>query len=456
MNAFDGADEFPHQPYRALLKKAFPGTNQPRCSTLLFMSTNLFDDEFISEKTDHLQGPNKILAGTVWALFTCTLVILATHSAYAVTPELPSNKWMVELPQEESQVVIKMLRSGQFAQLDQRYNTFQEHYEHGTINDYELSLTYQAFYDTSPDNEAFLNQWISKNPTSYPARLARGIYVRKLGDAARGAKFANETAPDKMIKMQQYLERANQDLLASLKLSQKPIVALLHLINISMFLGDKQASLAWLNYSNRVDPNNYGIKRRYLLTLTPRWGGSYDQMWAFLKACQDQHTSQEFLRIFESTIYLDQAKSFAEQNQRERALPLYKKALNLLEGIDNKDRLDALKGVVYNGANPTNLMEYSREIDETLRLAPTERMILGYRSWIRMKQGRYEEGIRDCALGAELGDPYSQFLYGFHLYHGVPPTLPRNQTQGLVWIRKAAEQEDTTAQQFLVKIGEGR
>jgi hypothetical protein len=423
------------------------------------MSTNLSDDQSILKKTYHLQFANKVFAYTVWALSTCAVAILATHSAYAVTPELPSNnKWMVELPQEESQVVIKMLRSGQFAQLDQRYNTFQEQYEHGTINDYELSLTYQAFYDTSPDNEFFLNQWISKNPTSYPARLARGIYVRKLGDAARGAKFANETAPDKMIKMQQYLERANQDLLAALKLSQKPIVALLHLINISMFLGDKQASLAWLNYSNRVDPNNYGIKRRYLLTLTPRWGGSYDQMWAFLKALQDQHTSQEFLRIFESTIYLDQAKSFVEQNQRERALPLYKKALHLLDGIDNKDRLDALKGIVYNCncANPTNLMEYSREIDETLRLAPTERIILGFRSWIRLKQQRYEEGIRDCALGAELGDPYSQSLYGQLLYQGVPSTLPRDQDQGLVWIRKAADQGDTTAQQFLVKIGEGR
>ncbi len=383
-------------------------------------------------------------------------MIPPARNAFAVTPEPSPNKWIVELPQEERQIVIKLLRSGQFTQLDQRYNTFQEHYEQATINDHELSLTYQAFYDTSPDNEAFLNQWIVKNPASYSARLARGIYNRKLGEAARGAKFAHETTPEKMLTMQQYLERANQDLRASLQLSQKPIVALLHLINISMFLGDHQASLGWLNYANRVDPNNYGIKRRYLLTLTPRWGGSYDQMWAFLKACRDQHISQEFLRIFESTIYLDQAKSFAEQNQRERALPLYKKSLNLLDGIDNIDRLDALKGVVYNGANPTNLEEYSREIDETLRLAPTERMILGYRGWIRLKQRRYEEAIRDCALGAELGDPYSQFQYGFILYNGIPSTLPRNQTQGLLWIRKAADQGDATAQQFLVKLGEGR
>jgi Domain of unknown function (DUF4034) len=403
-----------------------------------------------------MHDTNKVFPSTVWALLSCAFMILASCSALAVTPEPPSHGWAVELPQEERQIVVMSLRSGQFAQLDQRYNTFQEQYEQGTINDRELTLKYQAFYDTSPENEAFLNQWIAKNPTSYPARLARGIYMRKLGEAARGAAYVKDTPRENMVKLQQYLERANEDFLDSLKLSRKPIVTLLHLINSSMMRGDKQESVVWLNYANRIAPNNYGIKRRYLLTLTPRWGGSYDQMWAFLKACRDQQTSAEYLRIFESVIYLDQAKSFAEQDQRERALPLYRKALSLLEGIDNTERLDALKGVVYNGANPTNLEEFSREIDETLKLAPTERMILGYRGWIRFKQRRYEEGIRDYALAAELGDVYSQFQYGIQLYHGVPPIFAPNQTQGLLWIKKAAEQGDGGAQQFLIQVWKGR
>lgn len=403
-----------------------------------------------------MHDTNKVFASTVLALSSCALLILASCNTLAVTPEPPSHGWVVELPQEERQIVVMTLRSGQFAQLDQRYNTLQERYEQGTINDRELTLKYQAFYDTSPENEAFLNQWIGKNPNSYPARLARGIYLRKLGEAARGAAYVKDTPRENMVKLQQYLERANEDFLDSLKLSRKPIVTLLHLINSSMMRGDKKESIVWLNYANRIDPNNYGIKRRYLLTLTPRWGGSYDQMWAFLKECRDQQTSAEFLRIFESTIYLDQAKSLAEQDQREQALPLYRKALSLLEGIDNTERLDALKGVVYNGANPTNLEEFSREIDETLRLAPTERMILGYRGWIRFKQHRYDEGIRDYALGAELGDPYSQFQYGMQLYHGAPPTFAPNPAQGLLWIRKAAEQGDAGAQKFLVQVGKGR
>jgi TPR repeat protein len=128
--------------------------------------------------------------------------------------------------------------------------------------------------------------------------------------------------------------------------------------------------------------------------------------------------------------------------------------LSLLGGIDNTERLDALKGVVYNGANPTNLEEFSREIDETLRLAPTESMILGYRGWIRFKQGRIEEGIKDYSMAAELGDAYSQFQHGQQLFYGVPPSLTPNRNQGLLWITKAAEQGDEAAKQFLKQVGE--
>ena len=72
--------------------------------TLLLMNTHLFDNVLISEKTHHLQGANKVPAGTVWALLSCAVVILSARSAFAVTLEPPSNKWMVELPQEERQV----------------------------------------------------------------------------------------------------------------------------------------------------------------------------------------------------------------------------------------------------------------------------------------------------------------------------------------------------------------
>jgi TPR repeat protein len=81
-------------------------------------------------------------------------------------------------------------------------------------------------------------------------------------------------------------------------------------------------------------------------------------------------------------------------------------------------------------------------------------MILGYRGWIRFKQGRIEEGIKDYSMAAELGDAYSQFQHGQQLFYGVPPSLTPNRNQGLLWITKAAEQGDEAAKQFLKQVGE--
>src|SRR5437868_13093724 len=97
-----------------------------------FMSTNLFDDQSSRNETHHLQGASKVFASSVWVFSTCACLILAPCSTLAVTLEPPSHGWIVELPQEERQIVVKMLRSEQFAQLDQRYNTLQEQYEQVT------------------------------------------------------------------------------------------------------------------------------------------------------------------------------------------------------------------------------------------------------------------------------------------------------------------------------------
>lgn len=359
----------------------------------------------------------------------------------------------MELPQADRNKTVQLLRAKEFMQLNQLYDGYQRQYEQGRINDRDLTLFYQAFYQTSSDLESLLTEWIITYPDSYPARLARGIYYRKVGEEKRGGKYVGLTPRKNMADLATYLNLANQDLQISLKLTQRPIVTLLHLANTAMFSGDKEANLTWLKYANQIDPINYGIRRRYLLSLTPRWGGSYEEMWKYLEVCRKQQLSTEYLRIFESNIYLDQAKTLVEQGQRDRAFPLYRKALSLLDGINNMERLEALKGVIYNGANSQNLETFSQEIEDVLRLDPTERQILGYRGWIRIKQQRVGEGLEDYAKAAELGDPYSQFLYGRHLYFGVLPMLPANHAEAISWLRKAAEQGEERAQQFMQQVG---
>lgn len=384
--------------------------------------------------------------------------VLAAGVGCAIVPPPISHAGLVlKLSQRDRQAVLNLLRTAQFSQLNAHYVGLQQQYETGLITDRDLTLQYQAFYasyDAVPEDEPLLSQWIEKSPTSYPARVARGIYYATLGEKYRGDDFIQNTQPNQLHILNRYLDVANRDLVDSLPLTAKPIVSVLLLLHTSKHRDGKQANRMWLDYANRIDSNNYGVRRQFMTMLTPRWGGSYDEMWAFLKECQDQRLPAEYLRVLESHIYLDQAETLCcEQRQLEKGLPLFRKAVAMLDGIDTRDKLDALKGIVSAQLKLHRLVEAGPEIEDILRIAPHETRYLGYRGWVRFKEGRFREGLNDYSAAAELGDAYAQLQLGLKTFYGVPSILPKNHEQALIWLKKAADQGNKKAQEFLSQVG---
>ncbi|MBH0184337.1 MAG: DUF4034 domain-containing protein [Nitrospira sp.] len=381
------------------------------------------------------------------------LIVIACIRLAFESPSISHAGWVMELPQQDKRVVINLLRTAQFTRLNQLYENLQQHYEQGLINDRDLVLQYQAFYDTSPENEASLNQWVEKAPKSYPARLARGLYYASVGVEYRGAKVIANTPSAKIRDLHHYLDLSNKDLVDSLPLTAKPIVSLLRLLKSSKHRDGKQVNRRWLDDSTLIDPNNYEVRREYMITLTPRWGGSHDEMWAFLKECQDQHLPIEYLKVLEARIYLDQAQEWCcERHQPEKGLVLYRKVVNLLDGINIKERLDALKGIVDNRDKSQSLVTVAPEIEAIIQISPDDSRILGYRGWVRFQQGRFQEGLKDYETAAELGDAYSQLQFGRQLYYGMPPNIAPNREQALIWVKKAVSQGNKAAKQFMAEI----
>jgi tetratricopeptide (TPR) repeat protein len=381
------------------------------------------------------------------------LTFIACGGAVVVPQSISYAGWIVDLPQKDRQAVLGLLRGSQFSQLNQLYEDLQLQYETGLINDRDLTLQYEAFYDTSPENVAFLNQWVEKNPKSYPARLARGIYYANVGKERRGGDFIRNIPTEKLHEFHRYLDLSNKDVADSIPLTAKPIVSILQLLKSSKHRDGKQANRMWLDYAVRIDPRNYGARRQYMLTLSPRWGGSYDEMWAFLKECQDQQLPSEYLKVLEARIYLDEAQMWCcEKNEPEKGVASYRKVVALLDGIDIKEKLDALKGIVGNRDKTQSLVAVAPEIEAILRISPDDSRILGYRGWIRFQQGRFQEGLKDYTTAAELGDAYSQLQLGRQLYYGMPPTVAPNREQALFWIKKSVDQGNEAAKQFMMQV----
>src|SRR5215813_9571151 len=97
--------------------------------------------------------------------------------------------------------------------------------------------------------------------------------------------------------MERMFELAKKDLKASLRLNPKSYLAMLHLINIAQFQGDDSAAREYLALGNATLPNNFLIRARYLIHLTPKWGGSYQMMDKFVEASRSEGLSPDKIEM---------------------------------------------------------------------------------------------------------------------------------------------------------------
>jgi hypothetical protein len=111
--------------------------------------------------------------------------------------------------------------------------------------------------------------------------------------------------------------RAKPDLAKSLQLNKKSYIAELHLLNIAMYEGDKQAAKNALRNATAILPENILARARYTVSLTPRWGGSYEQIDAFIARCRSQGVAAGTLDLLQAIKLEDLGQSAKKKGPAE-------------------------------------------------------------------------------------------------------------------------------------------
>lgn len=196
----------------------------------------------------------------------------------------------------------QLLRQGSYAQLDQRMNDFQAAYRRGALADTGLLREFYAFTLADPVLEPNLDAWVAAYPTSYAARLARGIHYFGAGVQTRGSQFADHTTSEQFRGMRFYLEKGRQDLQDSLPLDPKPMLSYSVLMRVVMQLGEPQTVSSLFDSAVALDPQNVIARAAYMRSLETRFGGSLDQMTAFLQSSRDAGLSADQLELLQKMI----------------------------------------------------------------------------------------------------------------------------------------------------------
>jgi hypothetical protein len=179
-----------------------------------------------------------------------------------------------------------LLRAEQYQELERRFSAAQTQFEGNKVSGDDLRAEFRDFYATDPDLAAKLDAWVAQYPKSYVARVARGIYYKKVGFEARGIAYIQDTSQIQIDNMNAAFEKAVADLRGSLSMNPKPFLSYFHLLDIGNAVGAKEELRAIYDRASSLDPRSYAIRLKYMNTLQTRWGGSLEDMRSFYAECQ--------------------------------------------------------------------------------------------------------------------------------------------------------------------------
>ncbi|MFA6984675.1 MAG: DUF4034 domain-containing protein [Arenimonas sp.] len=203
-------------------------------------------------------------------------------------PDLPGNKWPAGLakahcdfmygPRITLAKATELVARGATDELDALFAA--DLARHFSEDDFSEAI-HRDFDDFSKTYAAgkFTKEWLEKAPNSAFALTARAVYYRSMANEARGRNWASETPRENMVRMREFFELAIPLYQRALQIESRLLPAHVGLIDIGMThtafadLKDKA-----IHAAKEVDPACKSITGFQMVSLEPRWGGSYPEM----------------------------------------------------------------------------------------------------------------------------------------------------------------------------------
>jgi tetratricopeptide (TPR) repeat protein len=351
--------------------------------------------------------------------------------------------------------LLELLERGRYAELDARLADQQRGYEEGTVDELDLLDTFRAFYVTDGALDARYGEWIARFPRSYVARLARGIYYKRIGMDLRGDAPAAKTASGQSDAMASYFEKAMMDFEVSLELDPKPLLSHLYMMDIEKHASPVSIRL-WLfrlklsdpgryafEQAIRVAPDSFILHRKYMLMLQTRWGGSVAAMAEFLEQCKQARLSTDHLKALEAMVVADRAWVKFHAEDYRGALDDHRRVRSLVDLSNPRlfeygSRALLLQEMAYVHQALKQYAEALQELDQAIAAGADGNEVYYSRGISLWHLGRKREALEDYLKAAERGNAWAQNEVGIHYWHGI--IFEQDREKALEWFRRSSEQ----------------
>jgi TPR repeat protein len=339
-----------------------------------------------------------------------------------------------------------LLQKGDFQHLEQFFSGIQGRFRSGQASAEELRNAFRAFYPTDRSLAPKYDAWVDKYPKSYAARVARGIYYKKIGYEERGGKYMSETSEMQTAKMDQAMRNAIGDFGASIKMDPKPFLSYFNMIDITSSYAGIAYTREMYNHAIGLAPTFVDVRRKYMLALEDKWGGSLEQMKEFFNECRRESLPKLQLDALESMVYEDAASELEQGGDHAGAESAYRKAIELGGAECDSCVALSLSNVL---VEENKIAEAIPFLDRYVEDKPLDNSTLEWRASLYLAIRRVPEAVADLTKAADAGDSAAQNQLGVLYMTGVPGLMTPNAATGVKWLRLAAAQGNVQAKHNL-------
>ncbi len=334
----------------------------------------------------------------------------------------------------------KTLSARNYAQLEKIFQPYLDSYAGKKTTADDLSLHFSVFSGMT-DVESELDGWVETYPKSYAARLARGIYFVEEAWHKRGNLMGNRTSGEQFAGFRKYLGKSRDELTASLALYARPVESYRYLIRVAKGQDSDEASKL-LDQALKLDPAALEPRLEYLDAVTPRWGGSEEQMAALLKEGIQSPMSDHNKTLLKGKYYYAMAQQARlEKNYRAGSDYFY-------QGYKATGEANALlfsAEIAIDAEDPKLALA---RLDELLKAFPESAYGYDYRAKVyEYKFNDAEHAIPDYIKAADLGSSWSQNHIGWFYMKGIK--VPVDYKKARHYLEMAAKQGNKTAKENL-------
>lgn len=296
-----------------------------------------------------------------------------------------------------------LLKQKKFKSLNALFEKLEKDSEKDISKEQTLFIAYKAFSVNSKSYLALLDSWVKATPVSHIPYLARATYNYHMGWFARGGKWATETKEEQFEEMKIYLDKAIEDIALSLDLNSKSVVTFTLLTSISLTQGSRENVDKFMLNALKISPASLNVRVAYLKAISPKWGGSLEEMLAYVIESSKQLEKNPKLKILQGFI-----STYAGDMQN--TIKKYSVADSLYtESLTHGEYDDVLfkRGKVRN--QQKKYVSAIKDLSRAIELNPEVADYYYYRAGSLMELEKYDDALKDIQFAYKL-DSYDKYI----------------------------------------------